>query len=152
MPPTFRQPSDPDAPSALRSARPTRRQLLGVFAGGAAGCGLRALVGLWLPADGGLPAGTLAVNLAGAFLLGLLLQGLLLHGDDSGRRRRLRLVLGTGVLGGFTTYSSLAVETVDLLRAGATGLAGGYLALTVLGGVLTAWAGIAAAGRIWRAA
>lgn len=145
----FRQPFDPDAPSALRTALPTPKQVLGVFAGGAAGCGLRALTELWLPAHDGLPGGTLLVNLAGAFLLGLLLQTLLLHGDDSGTRRRLRLVLGTGLLGGFTTYSSLAIETVDLIRAGSTGLAGGYVVATVLGGVLMAWGGITAANRIW---
>lgn len=143
-----RQPSDPDAPSAIRRALPTARQVGGVWAGGVIGCGLRALVELALPAGSGMPWGTLAVNLIGAFALGLLLELLLLAGDDSGVRRRLRLTVGTGLLGGFTTYSSLAVESVELLRAGAAGAALGYAALSLTAGTILAWAGIAAAQRI----
>lgn len=148
MPRYFQQPLDPDAPSALRSALPTARQIGGVWAGGAIGCGLRALVELALPLASGFPWATLLVNLLGAFALALLLELLLLAGDDYGVRRRLRLALGTGLLGGFTTYSTFAVESVDLLRAGAAGTAFAYVALTLTAGTLLAFAGIAAAQRI----
>lgn len=148
MPSYFPQPSDPDAPSSLRSALPTWRQVAAVWAGGSLGCGLRALLELAGPASGGFPLATLLINFAGAFLLGLLLESLLLCGDDSGVRRRLRLTLGTGVLGGFTTYSTFAIESVDLLRSGRLGAAASYVVITVAIGIAAAWAGIACARRM----
>ncbi|WP_194291559.1 fluoride efflux transporter FluC [Cumulibacter manganitolerans] len=146
--PYTRQPSDPDAPSAVHAAHPSVTDVATVFAGGVAGCAVRAAVEVALPAGRGFPVGTLMVNLLGAMLLGVLLEVLLIAGDDSGVRRRLRLLLGTGGLGGFTTYSSFAVETVDLLRAGSIGTAVGYTAATLFGGVLLAWSGISAAQRL----
>ena len=91
------------------------------------------------PEDGGFPLATLVTNLLGCFALGLLV-GALPH------RTRLRALVGTGLLGGFTTFSTLALETDRLLEtAPATAL--GYLALTTLGGVALARAGLRTARR-----
>jgi fluoride exporter len=92
--------------------------LLLVALGGALGSALRYLVSVaalaWLGAA--FPWGTLAVNLVGSFLIGLVQQlaseGLLL-GEDA------RLFLATGVMGGLTTYSAFSYETVRLLQTGA---------------------------------
>jgi CrcB protein len=94
-----------------------------------------------------VPVGILAVNVVGAFLLGLLLERLLRAGPDTGGRRDLRLLLGTGFLGGFTTYSTLATDTVALLVAGAAGRALLYAFGTLLLGLLASLAGIWCGGR-----
>ena len=121
--------------------------LAAVFVGGLAGTPARYALSLALPGrPGHWPTGTFVANLAGAFALGVLLEGLARRGDDTGRRRLLRLGLGTGFLGAFTTYSSLAVETDLLLRDGRPGLAGGYALASVTGGLLLAAAGLVAAG------
>lgn len=143
----FRQPTDPDAPSVLHGASVTYRQVAAVWFGGTVGCALRAAIDLRWPAAGGFPTATLLVNLLGAFLLGALLQLLALRGDDSGVRRRVRLTAGTGLLGGFTTYSTFALGTVELARGGRLGGAAAYAVLTVVAGSLLAWAGMAAARR-----
>ncbi len=120
--------------------------LLTVFVGGLVGTPARYAVALALPTrTGGWPAGTLLVNLLGAFCLGALLEGLARRGPDTGRRRLLRLGLGTGFLGAFTTYSTLAVETDLLVRAHRPRLAAGYALGTLLAGTLLSAAGIRAA-------
>jgi fluoride exporter len=103
---------------------------------GGIGSVLRYAVGLALGHGLGasLPFGTLAVNLIGSALLGILaeaLRGQTLAGVD------LRLVLGVGLLGGFTTYSSFNLELLRMLEDGAFARAAGYFALTV-GGCLAA--------------
>jgi fluoride exporter len=82
------------------------------------------------------------VNLSGAFILGLLLEALVRSGEDVGWRRRARLAGGTGFCGGFTTYSTLAVETVQLARHGVWSTAALYVVVSVLGGLVAAVAGI----------
>jgi CrcB protein len=100
-------------------------------------------VGLALESTGGgLPLGTLAVNLIGSCLLGIVaeaLRGQTLAGVD------LRLILGVGLLGGFTTYSSFNLELLRMLETGAFGRAAGYFALTVGGCLAAGGAGIAVA-------
>jgi fluoride exporter len=76
-----------------------------------------------------LPLGTLAVNLVGSFLIAALAE-LALTGRVS---PELRLVLATGFLGGFTTYSAFANESFTYLRDGLLGFGLGYIALTVVG-------------------
>jgi CrcB protein len=100
-----------------------------------------------IPTWSDLPVATFAVNVLGAFLLGLLVADLAGRGRDEGSRRAVRLLLGTGFLGGFTTYSSLAVETDALVRSGQAGLAVGYAVTTVIVGALAAAAGIRIASR-----
>lgn len=116
-----------------------------VFLGGFVGTTARYAVALALPVAGGWPLATLAVNLTGAFLLALLLGRLAAWG--SADAVRLRLLLGTGVISGYTTYSTLAVETERLLATGSTGTALGYVAVTLVGGILAVVAGHALASR-----
>jgi len=136
---------------AVRSSPVPHRdwRLVGlVAAGGAVGSTLRYLVALALPAaEHGWPWATFAVNLVGAFLLGWLLEGLAARGPEGPRRQRVRLVAGTGVLGGFTTYSSFALELDRLLVSGNALLALGYAVGTVALGMLAALLGVLVA--VW---
>ena len=107
--------------------------LLLVAIGGAGGALARAGVAAALPVvPGALPVATLGVNLLGCLLLGGLLAG------RPGPRRQA--LLGTGVLGGFTTFSAFAVE-VDALLTRAPLLALAYAAGSVVGGVALAGVG-----------
>lgn len=133
--------------------RPAHRQwrLVGLVAlGGAVGTGARQGLVLLVPAAGDLPVPILLANLSGAFLLGGLLEWLLRAGPDQGGRRDLRLLAGTGVLGGYTTYSSLAVAGAGMLAGGRAGLAVAYAVGSVVLGVVAAGAGITLAGRLPR--
>jgi CrcB protein len=113
-----------------------------VFIGGAFGALSRSSLTHLVGSPGGFPVSTLVENVVGAFLLGVLLEALSRRGPDHGKRRRLRLLLGTGFLGGFTTYSSFAVEAVHLLDAGETLRAILYLGLTILVGAAASFVGI----------
>jgi CrcB protein len=121
-----------------------------VAVGGAAGSIARYGVERLLGTSDGLPVGTLTVNLTGAFLLGVLIEVLALRGSDAGHRRAARLLLGTGFLGGFTTYSALAVEADGLLRDGRAGLGLAYVLATVVVGLLASLAGVLAARKAAR--
>ncbi len=118
-----------------------------VALGGAAGTAARALLGDAISDVAAVPFGILVINLTGAFLLGLLLAVLRRLGPDVGRRQTVRLLCGTGVLGGYTTYSALATDTVLLLDGGDLARGLGYAVITVLTGALLSWAGLAG-GRI----
>lgn len=123
-------------PLPVVHARPLhmRWQFIGVVAaGGVVGTAAREGLALVLP-GGGFPAAVFTVNLAGAFLLGFLLEALARRGRDVGLRRLMRLGLGTGVLGGFTTYSTLAVGAAAMAFPGSPmGFAGGAAALGAIG-------------------
>ncbi|QGN35271.1 CrcB family protein [Microlunatus sp. Gsoil 973] len=88
------------------------------------------------------PAITFVINVVGSLLLGVVLEKLALGGPDQGVRRRLRLLLGTGFLGGFTTYSTLAVDVATFLSHGDAGTGIGYGLGTVISGVLAAAVGV----------
>jgi CrcB protein len=135
------------APAADRPLHLTPSALLLVAAGGGAGTAARYGLSEAVPPTGSWPTATFLVNLAGAFLLGLLLEGLARGGADHGRRRSLRLVLGTGFCGAFTTYSALAVETDLLLRDHHPGTALAYALGTVVVGFAAALAGVRLAAR-----
>lgn len=125
-------------------SRPARRRLavLGlVWLGGALGTGARYGVARIVPPTS-WPAATLAVNLVGAFLLGLLLGRLAIAGRDTGRPRWARFGLGTGILGGFTTFSTLSLDTVTMLRAGHGLTALAYALLSVVLGAAAAAGGL----------
>lgn len=127
-----------------------RPRLVGLVAlGGGVGSAARWAVTVLVPdaTTGGWPLATLAENVVGAFLLGWLLEALSRRGRETPRTRRVRLTLGTGVLGGFTTYSSLALETERLLAGGDAAVALGYVAATLVGGTVACVAGIALGGR-----
>jgi fluoride exporter len=112
-----------------------------VAVGGAIGTGLRYLITTLVPKWAGVPVATLGINVAGAFLLGALLELLADHTLDTGWSRRIRLGVGTGGLGGFTTYSALATETATLAAAH-PGRAIAYALGTVLIGGAASIAGI----------
>jgi len=137
-------PPDPRSATARGSARPPHLQLryIGLVAlGGALGTLARYLLGQAV-APTGFPIVTMIINIVGAFALGLLLSTLAQRGDDSGRRRSLRLLLGTGALGGFTTYSALALDTVSLAGGADASNAAIYAFGTLVAGVLAAGIGI----------
>jgi fluoride exporter len=118
-----------------------------VALGGAFGTAGREGLTLAIPSLGTFPLATFTINLTGAFLLGFLLEALTRHGPDDGGRRTIRLFLGTGFLGGFTTYSALATDTVVLIAADDAGLALAYSLGTVIVGAVASWSGIAVAAR-----
>lgn len=115
--------------------------LLLVMLGGAVGSGARYLAGqasiAWFGAN--YPWGTLAVNLIGGLAMGVLAGSLFRFG---GAGEPWRLLLGVGVLGGFTTFSSFSLDTLNLIERGAPGLALGYVLLSVLGAIGAAALGL----------
>jgi fluoride exporter len=114
--------------------------LLAVWLGGTLGTGARAVITSATP-PAMLPIGTLLINLGGAFALGLLLESLARPGHRP-YSPLLRRLVGTGFLGGFTTYSALALQVVDLRHAGSAGLAIAYAVGSVLLGTAAAWLGV----------
>ncbi len=104
-----------------------------VMVGGALGSVCRYGLGVW--ARGQWPAtpwvGTLTANIMGGLLMGLLMGVLLGPLKGALDTERARLFLGVGVLGGFTTFSSFSLETVQMLERRAYGLAAGYVSLSV---------------------
>lgn len=109
--------------------------------GGAVGAGARHLVGRATLAAWGpnYPWGTLAVNLLGGLLMGLLAGSLsrLGHGSE-----QMRLLLGVGVLGGFTTFSAFSLDVMNMLQRGDWGMGLGYALASVIGSVLALYAGL----------
>jgi CrcB protein len=112
--------------------------------GGALGTGARYLlaVGVLQLLGSAFPWGTLLVNVIGSFLLGAVMHVGLTTGSLS---PTLRLALGTGLLGGFTTYSTFNYETFEYLREGAVGLALTNVAATILSCLAAGWLGLLAA-------
>lgn len=138
------------APPDTRADRPPHAHpglLLLVFAGGVAGSLLRSALATAVSGSR-FPLATYLTNVSGAFLLGALLEVLLRSGPDTGGRRAARLGLGAGLLGAFTTYSTLAVESDLLVRDGQVGLATAYAVGSVLAGLVAAAAGVAVARRV----
>jgi CrcB protein len=89
-----------------------------------------------------LPLGTLAVNILGCFLIGIA-QTLFL--ELIRVRREVQLFVSVGFLGGLTTFSSVSVETVQLIQFGAPALAAGYQVVSLFGGIGAALLGVAVA-------
>ena len=119
--------------------------VLSVGIGGGLGSIARYLVGVWalgrLPYP--LPLGTLIVNVLGSFLIGLIAELAVLKAF--GVTSEIRMFLVVGVLGGFTTFSSLALEMTVLVRGSEWGWALLYSAGSVVVGLGAAFAGIALA-------
>jgi CrcB protein len=109
------------------------RLLAAISAGGVVGALARyALLQAWP----GSPWTTLAINVSGSLLLGVLM---VVVTEVAPHRRLLRPFLGVGVLGGYTTFSAYVLDAV---RAGSPVLAFTYLALSVVGGLAGVWAGV----------
>lgn len=123
------------------------RYLGAVAGGGALGAVSRYLLTLGLGPLIGAPVATLIINVVGCGLLGVLLTVLARIGAGGRSLPTVRLLLGTGLLGGFTTYSALATDTGLLLDSGRFLAALGYGLGSVLLGLLAAWAGMLLPGR-----
>ena len=155
LPAVAASPSAASSPPAAGSPRVAGRTpsvpacLALVAAGGCAGTLVRAaLERAWPASPGHLPVTTLALNVVGALALGLLLGAL---GEG---RPRLRLALGTGVLGGLTTHSTFILESHRLLTSGGDGghpvLGAAYLVGSMVAGLVAAGLGLWLAGRLRR--
>ena len=132
---------------AMRSGFLDRRPVLVglVFLGGCLGTLIRSVIAhAWPSRADGVPWGTLAINIVGAFVLATLLELLVHAGPDRGVRRAVRLCIGTGLLGGFTTYSALTVEAGQRVMSGQWLWGIAYLLTSVAAGALLAWVVIAA--------
>lgn len=87
----------------------------------------------------GFPYGTLTVNILGSILMGLLAELFVIR---SGLPQELRLFLTTGVLGGFTTFSTFSLDAATLWERGQWGIAAGYVVLSLVLSVAGLFAGL----------
>lgn len=108
--------------------------------GGAIGTGARYLTQMWAVAAFGatFPAGTLIVNVAGSFLVAMIMEM-----STGSMSENVRLMLTTGVMGGFTTYSTFNFETTNYFREGAWGLGLVNIGVTLAGCLVAGLAGLA---------
>ncbi len=114
------------------------RELAAVFAGGAIGTAARAALGTLAVSDPGRwPWPTFVVNIVGAFLLGYFTTRLLERLPPSSYRRPM---LGTGLCGGLTTFSTMQVETLKMIEHHHYGLAAGYTLASTVAGLLAVYA------------
>lgn len=122
------------------------RELGAIFAGGAVGTLARAVLeSLAVPDPGRWPWPTFTANILGAFLLGYFTTRLLERLPVSGYRRPL---LGTGLCGGLTTFSTMQVETLKMIEHHHYGLAAGYTAASVGAGLVAVYAATALVRRV----
>ncbi len=120
-----------------------------VAAGGAAGSVLRYQLGravthLAGPANT-FPWGTLAINILGSLLMGALLGWLARGPSGAANPESLRLLIGVGLLGGFTTFSAFSAELITMLHRGQAGMALGYAAASLIAGMAAVLIGLVAA-------
>lgn len=109
------------------------RELAAVFAGGALGSLARAALSTLAGDPASWPWPTFTVNIVGAFLVGYFTTRLLERLPTSSYRRPL---LGTGLCGGLTTFSTMQVETLKMMEHGYWGLAAGYTVTSIALGLL----------------
>lgn len=117
------------------------RALVAVGVGGAIGAMLRYLVGsAFLQRFGpGFPWGTFFINVTGSFLIGVVAQ--LAFTRSFGMTPAVRAFAATGVLGGYTTFSTFSLDSVVLVGDGAASLALAYAAGSVVSGIIAAYFG-----------
>jgi CrcB protein len=115
-----------------------------VAAGGAIGASLRHLVSMAAMRlfGVGFPWGTLVINIAGCFAMGVFIEVL---ARRFGASNELRLFVATGILGGFTTFSAFSLDFAVLWGRGASSAAIGYAAASLIGSILAVFAGLALA-------
>jgi CrcB protein len=136
---------DPDVDLHRPEQRPELRRhglsvLAAISAGGVVGASARYGVGLALPhGPDGWPWSTFLINTSGCFLIGVLMVLIL---EVWVAHRLVRPFLGVGVLGGYTTFSTYAVEAQQLIGAGRPGLALAYLGATVVAALVAVLVGI----------
>jgi CrcB protein len=120
-----------------------------VFVGAGLGGALRHTlnlgIGRWLGT--GFPWATAFINVSGSVTMGLLVGWLAFRGG-AGWTQPLRLFVATGVLGGYTTFSTFSLESILLLERGQIGAAAGYIGGSVALGILGLWGGLSLARAI----
>lgn len=123
--------------------------LLLVVAGGAVGAGLRHLtsVAVTRRIGGDWPYATFSVNVVGSLLIGVLAGWLVARGEEGSSP--LRLLIGTGLLGGFTTFSAFSLETAMLIERGRVGSAAVYALGSVAVGLVFVFVGLFIARRLF---
>ena len=155
MPPRTDLPTDPDVDLRVTRQRWSLRRapwavLAVVSAGGVIGACARHGVDLvWPHAPGRFPWSTFIVNVSGCLAIGVLM---VLITEVWSAHRLLRPFLGVGVLGGYTTFSTYAVDVQRLVAAGAAGTALVYLAGTALAALAAVYAGVTLTRRLTRVA
>jgi fluoride exporter len=136
----------PRRPAARRLPRIDHRELAAIFVGGALGTLLRAALAEAFPHPAtAWPWPTFAVNIVAAFLLGYFVTRLQERLPLSSYRRPL---LGTGLCGGLSTFSTMQVEILEMLGAHAWGLAASYAAASVVAGFAAVHLATAAVRRV----
>ena len=133
------------------SGLPAPQRLALVFFGGTIGSALRAGLGLLaqvlaVPGAVSFPIATMTINVVGAFLLGYAGETIEKGSAPSRRKEALRVGLGSGVLGGFTTYSALCADAVSLASVSPV-VALLYAGGTLVSGVVASWIGITIVAR-----
>ncbi|MFE0376522.1 fluoride efflux transporter CrcB [Streptomyces inhibens] len=149
------EPIDPDADlhtPARRAVRPHGQAAVvaAVAVGGGIGAGARYGASLlWPTAAGAFPWTTLVVNVTGCAIIGIFMVVIT---DVWAAHRLVRPFFGTGVLGGFTTFSTYAVDIQRLADGGNARTALAYLALTLLAALASVWAAAHLTRRVieWR--
>ena len=112
-----------------------------VMAGGAVGAALRFQLACMLPVSaGGWPWPTFAANVAGGLAMGMLAAWALLQGDAG---EPMRLLIGVGLLGGFTTFSAFSLEMAMIFERGQVMLAVSYALASVVLALIAVFAGLA---------
>ncbi|WEV46302.1 CrcB family protein [Bifidobacterium sp. ESL0690] len=114
-----------------------------LFVGGACGSLVRLALSALQPADVTWPWMTTTINLTGAFLLGFITAYMAALGPDIGVWRVTRLGLGTGLIGGYTTYSTFMLEVAKRIKGGEAAIAVAYLLFSIIIGLLCAMLGLA---------
>ncbi len=125
---------------------PAVRTLIFVALGGAAGSAGRYAIGSWMKDLPGIQWGTFVVNIVGAFLLGIVAS---VAANQPDWDVAVRTGLTVGVLGGFTTFSTWTVESVELFSRGDIALGLGNLLGSLAAGVIAAAAGLALGRLLW---
>jgi fluoride exporter len=135
-----------EEPGRYRRRRTRQAQLIIVIAlaiGGALGAVARYAVSLAIPTqDGQFPWSTFIINVSASFVLGFVL---ILLVEQFPRGRLARPVIGTGVIGGYSTFSTFVLDAVELMRAGYVGIAVIYLLASVAIGLLAVSIGMTSA-------
>lgn len=112
--------------------------IIAVAVGGAAGSVMRFSITLLFTKQHIFPYGTLIVNLAGSFLVGLMMAYFL---KNIGINQSVKLLVITGFCGGFTTFSALQWEMLTLVREGRFGLAFSYIVVSFFAGLAAVYVG-----------
>lgn len=123
---------------------------LGLFAGGACGSLVRLALSALQSPTAPWPWMTTVINLTGAFLLGCITAYMAVLGPDIGIWKVVRLSLGTGLVGGYTTYSTFMLEVAKRLEGGKASIAVAYLLVSIVAGLLCALLGFMAGKAIGR--